>query len=139
MSCITACQPGSYSAWFELQYRNYRETSQQKLDSPSGTALLIAESIAEALSYDPVYSYGRHSSSNRRRAEEIGIHSIRGGTIIGDHEVLFAGNNELIEIKHSAQSRGVFANGALRAAEFIVDQKPGLYDMKNLVESVINK
>ena len=97
----------------------------RKLDSPSGTALLIAESIAEALSYDPVYSYGRHSSSNRRRAEEIGIHSIRGGTIIGDHEVLFAGNNELIEIKHSAQSREYLQMEHLELLSSLLIRSPG--------------
>jgi len=108
----------------------------KKLDSPSGTALALADAISGALPFTPEYVHGRHSSSNKRASNEIGIHAVRGGTIVGEHEVLFAGNDELVEIKHTALSRSVFANGAVKAAAFIVSQKPGLYTMKDLVSGI---
>jgi 4-hydroxy-tetrahydrodipicolinate reductase len=85
----------------------------QKLDSPSGTALAIAQSINSVLEDPKEYIYGRHSKSGRRAQREIGIHAIRGGSIVGDHTVLFAGAGEIIELNHSAQSRDVFGTGAL--------------------------
>lgn len=109
----------------------------KKIDSPSGTALALADAISEALPYTPEYVHGRHSANERRGSNEIGIHAIRGGTIVGEHEVLFAGNDELIEIRHTALSRSVFANGAVKAAAFIASQKPGLYSMKDLVNSIV--
>jgi len=110
----------------------------KKLDAPSGTAASIADAIAEVLPYRAEFVYGRHSASKRREVNEIGIHSLRGGTIVGDHEILFAGNDELIEIRHTALSRSIFANGAVKAAKFIAEQKPGLYNMRDLVNSIIN-
>lgn len=110
----------------------------KKLDAPSGTAASMADAIAEVLPYQADFTYGRRSASKRREVNEIGIHSLRGGTIVGDHEVLFAGNDELIEIKHTALSRSIFANGAVKAAEFIVEQDPGLYNMSDLVNKTIN-
>ena len=107
----------------------------KKIDSPPGTALALADAIADALPYDPEFVYGRHSANEKRKKTEIGIHAIRGGTIVGEHDILFAGNDELIEIRHSAQSRSVFANGAVKAASFIAGRKPGLYSMKDLVSS----
>lgn len=109
----------------------------KKLDSPSGTALAIAESLTDALPEPPQYVYGRHGTSAVRQPNEIGIHAVRGGTIIGDHEILFAGNDEVIEIKHSAISRGVFAGGALKAAGFIAKKTPGLYTMNDLVVELL--
>jgi 4-hydroxy-tetrahydrodipicolinate reductase len=110
----------------------------RKIDAPSGTAAYIADAVAEVLPYQAEYVYGRHSANKRRDVHEIGIHSLRGGTIVGDHEVLFAGNDELIEIRHTAQSRSIFANGAVRAAKFIVEQDPGLYSMRDLVNKTLN-
>ncbi len=105
----------------------------QKLDAPSGTALAIADAISEAISYAPQYTYDRHSVRKKRDKREIGIHAVRGGTIVGEHNIIFAGNDEVIEIKHSATSKEVFAVGAVSAAEFMKDQKAGLYNMKNLI------
>ena len=106
----------------------------QKADAPSGTALLLADAISEALPYEPEYVYDRHSVRHPRDRRELGIASIRGGTIAGDHEVLFAGRDEVIELRHSAQSREVFASGALKAARFLAHcQDPGLYDMEDLL------
>ena len=107
----------------------------QKLDAPSGTALMIADEISSVFDADekPEYIYDRHNVRKVRSKREIGIHSIRGGTIIGEHEVIFAGSNELISISHSAQSREMLANGALTAAKYICGKAPGLYTMKDLI------
>lgn len=105
----------------------------QKLDAPSGTALMIADGIAEAVPYDANYVYDRHSVRKKRDPAEIGIHSIRAGTIVGEHSVIFGGPNEVITLSHSALSRSVFANGALRAAEFLIGKPAGMYDMGDLI------
>lgn len=106
----------------------------QKIDAPSGTALMIADEIASVLSDEPHYTYDRHSVRKKREKNEIGIHAVRGGTIVGEHEVIFAGNDEIIEIKHTAMSKEVFAVGSLKAASFIKDKPAGMYDMKNIME-----
>ncbi len=106
----------------------------KKVDSPSGTALMIADGINKALDNSMHYEFNRHSKKQARDKKEIGIHSLRGGTEIGKHSVFFFGNNENIEISHTVNSRGVFAQGALKAAEFIVNQKNGLYDMTDLIK-----
>lgn len=107
----------------------------QKLDSPSGTALMIADVINSALEGTMQYTFGRHSKTDKRQKNEIGIHAVRGGAIAGEHDVIFAGQGEVIEIKHSALSRDVFAYGAIRAAKFIIGRKPGLYSMKDAIET----
>ena len=107
----------------------------QKLDAPSGTALAIADAISDTVSYPAEYVYDRHSVRKKRDKKEIGIHAVRGGTIVGEHSVIFAGTDEVIEIKHSATSKEVFAVGAVKAAEFLTAQKPGLYAMKDLISS----
>ncbi len=110
----------------------------RKVDAPSGTALMLADAAAEALSYGPKYTYERQSVRRPREKREIGISSVRGGNIVGDHEVIFAGRDEVIELKHSAMSREVFASGALHAARFLVDRKvPRLYSMADLVGEII--
>lgn len=110
----------------------------QKIDAPSGTALMIADRLAESLPYDSEYVYDRHAVRQKRAANEIGIHSIRGGNIVGEHEVIFAGRDEVIEIKHTAQTREVFATGAVKAAAYIAMQKiPGLYNMDNMLSDVV--
>lgn len=106
----------------------------QKIDAPSGTALMIADEISESLCHKPEYVYDRHSQRKKRDKKEIGLHAVRGGTIVGEHNVLFAGNNEMIEIKHTATSKEVFAEGSIRAAKFLAGRRPGMYDMKNLIE-----
>lgn len=106
----------------------------QKLDAPSGTALMLADAVSEALPYDAEYVYDRHERREKRPAHEIGIHSIRGGTIVGEHSVMFCGRDEVIEIKHSALSREVFAVGAVNAAAFLAKQTtPGLYNMSHVI------
>lgn len=108
----------------------------QKLDAPSGTALAIADAIDETLSQPAEYVYDRHSVRRKRKPTEIGLHSVRGGTIVGDHDVIFAGKDEVIEIKHSAYSREVFAVGAVRAAKFMSGKPAGMYDMNDLIEEM---
>ncbi|WP_122790214.1 4-hydroxy-tetrahydrodipicolinate reductase [Intestinibacillus sp. Marseille-P6563] len=106
----------------------------QKLDAPSGTALMLADAVSSALPYDAQYEYDRHERREKRPPHEIGIHSIRGGTIVGEHSVMFCGRDEVIEIKHSAHSREVFAVGAVDAAAFLAAQTaPGLYDMSHVI------
>ncbi len=102
----------------------------QKLDAPSGTALMLADAVKEALPYDVSYVYDRHERREKRPPHEIGIHTVRGGTIVGEHSVIFSGRDEVIEIKHNANSREVFAVGAVNAAAFLARQtEPGLYRM----------
>ena len=105
----------------------------QKLDAPSGTALAIADSINSVLDQKQEYVYDRHSRRKKRSRNEIGIHAIRGGTIVGEHSIVFAGNDEIIEINHSAMSKDIFGTGALRAARFIYRKAPGLYSMDDLI------
>lgn len=106
----------------------------QKLDAPSGTALAIADAISDTVSYNPKYMFDRHSVRQKRSKEEIGLHAVRGGNIVGEHSVIFAGNDEVIEIKHSATSKEVFAVGAVRAAIFMHKKPAGLYTMTDLVK-----
>ena len=104
----------------------------QKLDAPSGTALMIAEGIKEERE-ETEYVFDRHAERKKRESKEIGIHSIRGGTIVGEHEVIFAGYNEIISLTHTATSREIFAVGALRAAAYLKDKQQGLYNMSDLI------
>ena len=107
----------------------------RKVDAPSGTALMIADAAASALNFKPEYVYERHSVRQSREKQEIGISSMRGGTIVGVHEIMFAGRDEIIEIKHTAMSREIFANGAVKAAKFLAaGRAPGMYDMSMLVQ-----
>ena len=102
-----------------------------KVDSPSGTALLLADTINDTLNEKAIYKYDRHTEKQKRTKNEIGIHAIRGGTIVGEHSVIFAGDDEVIEITHTASSRKIFAKGAIHAAEFIIKQNNGLYSMQD--------
>ena len=115
----------------EIVERHHR----RKVDAPSGTALMIAGAAAGACGHETEYVFERHSVRHPRDKKEIGISAVRGGTIVGEHEVIFAGHDEVIEIKHTAYSREIFAQGALEAAKFIAGvEKPGLYDMSYLVK-----
>jgi 4-hydroxy-tetrahydrodipicolinate reductase len=105
----------------------------QKKDSPSGTALLLAEALNEVSLGTRPYVYGRHARSEQRDPKEIGIHAVRAGTIVGEHEVLFAGKDEVVEFRHAAYSRSIFASGALQAARFLIGKPPGLYGMKEMI------
>ena len=106
----------------------------RKVDAPSGTALILADAAKSALPYDASYVYERQSRREPRGACEIGISAVRGGTIVGEHEVIFAGLDEIIEIKHTAYSRDVFAAGAVKAAKYVATvNAPGLYSMQDLL------
>jgi len=109
----------------------------RKVDAPSGTAKLLAEAVNEAAGgrYEPVYD--RHSVRQKRASNEIGMHSVRGGTIVGIHEVLFCGNDEVLTLSHEATSRAVYASGALSAARFLQSSPPGMYDMDSIVSSLM--
>ena len=105
----------------------------QKIDAPSGTALAIADSINDVLTERKEYIYDRHAVRKKRNKNEIGIHAVRGGTIVGEHEVIFAGKDEVIELKHQAMSKEIFAVGAVAAAKYLIGKAPGMYSMRDLV------
>jgi len=107
----------------------------QKKDAPSGTALLLADAINEVFLGDRRYVFGRHGRAELRETSDIGIHAVRGGTIVGEHEIIFAGRDEIVELRHSAASRQVFALGALQAARFLQGKPPGLYSMKEMIDA----
>ena len=106
----------------------------RKIDAPSGTAILLANAINDVLKEKKTYTFDRMQKREARKKNEIGFSSIRGGNIVGEHSVKFFGDNEELEITHKAYSRQVFAEGALKAAEFIVKQSKGLYDMNDIVK-----
>ena len=105
----------------------------RKVDAPSGTALALADSINEEFDNSYEYVYDRSTRREQRPEKEIGISAVRGGTIVGDHDVIFAGMDEVITLSHSAYSRSVFAKGAVEAAKFLAGKKPGMYDMKDVI------
>lgn len=109
----------------------------KKLDAPSGTALVMADKISEVLKETPQYVYDRHSVRRERSKNEIGIHSVRGGTIVGDHDIIFAGCDETITLSHQASSRELFATGTIRAAKFMTGKPIGLYSMDDLIQELI--
>lgn len=103
----------------------------QKVDAPSGTALALADAAGEGLNYD--YVYDRTKERKKRTGHEIGISAVRGGSIVGEHEVIYAGNDEVITITHTAYSKSLFANGAIQAAKFLAGKAPGMYDMSDVI------
>lgn len=106
----------------------------QKIDAPSGTALALANAINEKLDNKFTYTYDRSPLHEKRSSNEIGIHAVRGGTIVGEHDVIFAGTDEIIEFSHKAMSKEIFAVGAIKAAKFLAGKPAGLYSMKNVME-----
>ena len=106
----------------------------QKLDAPSGTALALADSMNEAMDGAYEYVYDRSQVRRKREKKEMGISAVRGGTIVGEHEVLFAGTDEVIEFKHTAYSRSVFGKGAVEAAKFLAGKPAGMYDMSDVIQ-----
>ena len=105
----------------------------QKIDAPSGTALMIADAISEVMNEEPQYVYDRHAYRAKRKSNEIGIHAVRGGTIVGEHSVIFAGNDEVLTLTHQAQSKSLFATGAVSAAKFVCGKKPQMYSMSDML------
>ncbi len=107
----------------------------QKVDAPSGTALALADAVNEAAGDAYHYVYDRSDKREKRDAKEIGISAVRGGTIVGDHDVIFAGSDEVITFSHRAYSKAVFGKGALSAAKFMKGKEPGRYDMSDVIEA----
>lgn len=105
----------------------------QKVDAPSGTALALADAINEALNNEYHYMYDRSKVREKRDIKEIGISAVRGGNIVGEHEVIFAGTDEVIEFKHTAYSKAIFAKGAITAAKYLAGKGPGLYSMSDVI------
>ena len=104
----------------------------KKVDSPSGTAVMIANAVKEVREQSE-FIYGRHGRTGKRQQNEVGIHAVRGGTIVGEHSAIFAGNDEILEINHSARSKNVFAEGAIAAAKYLVNQEAGFYNMDDML------
>lgn len=105
----------------------------QKIDAPSGTAIMLANAVSEELESKPLYEYDRHSRREKRPKNEIGIHSVRGGTIVGEHEIIFAGTDEIVSIKHQAMSKKIFAVGSINAAKFLKGKQSGMYSMDDII------
>ncbi len=119
-----------YDSGFDIEILEKHHN--QKVDAPSGTALLLGNAVKASLNEDISYSYDRTVRQEKRPKAEIGFSVVRGGTIVGEHSIIYAGNHEVIEFSHSAQSKEVFAVGALKAAEFLKDKTPGFYTMDSL-------
>ena len=133
---IALCKKASAALGMDYDVEIIEKHHHNKLDAPSGTALMIADAISETRE-ETEYIYDRSTVRKKREPREIGISAIRGGSIIGEHEVLFAGKDEVLTISHSASSRELFATGALRAAEFIIGKPAGMYNMDNMFEGII--
>ena len=134
---IELCKTASATLGESFDIEIIEKHHNKKLDAPSGTAIMLADAIKEERETTE-YVYDRHSVRKARESSEIGIHSVRGGTIVGEHEVIFAGNNELISLSHTATSREIFANGALRAAKYLANKSAGLYNMSGLINEQLN-
>ncbi len=134
-SLLKKISPILYDEAFDIEI--IEKHHNQKIDAPSGTAFLLADKIKESIG-DLDYTFDRSSTREKRKKNEIGIHSVRGGTIVGEHEVIFAGADEVIEIKHKAYSKTLFAVGTIKATKFIYNKKPGLYDMQDLMVEYLN-
>lgn len=105
----------------------------KKIDAPSGTAYMIAQEINETLDNSKNYTYGRHGNDSKRQPSEIGIHALRGGTVVGEHKVLFAGTDEIISIEHRSNSKKIYAKGAIKAAKYILTKDAGFYNMNDML------
>lgn len=105
----------------------------KKIDAPSGTAYMIAEEINESLDNTKEYNYGRYGNDTKRQPSEIGIHALRGGTVVGEHTVVFAGTDEMVRLEHRATSKKVFAQGAIKAAKYLLTKEAGFYNMNDML------
>ncbi len=131
---ISLCRRAAATLGEEFDIEIIEKHHNKKLDAPSGTALMIADALCEE--GDHPYVYDRHAERRARVKGEIGLHAVRGGTIVGEHEVMFCGKDEIVTLSHSAASREVFATGALRAADFLVGKAPGMYNMDDVVNTL---
>lgn len=134
LSALTKKAAAVLGATFDIEIVEMHHN--QKLDAPSGTALMLADAAKEGLDYDPAYTYTRHDRRQKREKNEIGIAALRGGNIVGEHQVHFCGQDETIVLTHRAQSRGLFTGGALAAARYLLDKPAGLYNMNDLMEQI---
>ena len=120
------------SAGFDIEI--VEKHHNQKLDAPSGTALALGDSVKEALDGEYEYVFDRSARRQKRPEKEIGFSAVRGGTIVGDHDVIFAGADEVVTFSHSAYSKAVFGKGAIQAAKFLKGKTAGLYDMGDVID-----
>ena len=131
MNLLAKAAPVLNAAGFDIEI--VEKHHNRKKDAPSGTALALAETINDALDHSKEFIYDRSERFEERSPKEIGISAVRGGTIVGDHDVIFAGSDEVITLSHRAYSRTVFANGALQAAKFLAGKPSGLYTMADVI------
>ncbi len=132
MKLLKVAAPILSEAGFDIEI--VEKHHNQKLDAPSGTALALADTINDELDHQYQYKYDRSQERKKREKKEIGISAVRGGNIVGEHEVIFAGLDEVIEIKHTAYSKAIFAKGAVSAAKYLPGKQPGMYDMSNVID-----
>ena len=132
MKVLADISPMLAAAGFDIEI--VEKHHNQKLDAPSGTALALADSINDSLDEKCEYIYDRSTRREKRPKKEIGISAVRGGTIVGDHDVIFAGTDEVITLSHRAYSRTVFGKGAIEAAKFLAGKNPGMYDMSDVIK-----
>ena len=128
---VEICLPKSTGFDIEIVEKHHN----LKVDAPSGTALAMADSINEEFNNEYEYVYDRSQVREKRTKKEIGISAVRGGTIVGDHDVIFAGNDEVITFSHRAYSKAVFGKGAVQAAKFLKGKPAGKYDMKDVINA----
>lgn len=133
---IMLCKKASQVLGEDFDIEIIEKHHNKKLDAPSGTALMLADAISETFDGGKDYVYERQSVRRQREKREIGIHAVRGGTIVGQHDVIFAGKDETVTLAHEATSREVFATGALKAAEFMVRKTAGLYNMDDMLSEL---
>ena len=131
MKVLRDAAPTLAAAGFDIEI--VEKHHNQKLDAPSGTAIALADSINDSLNNEYEYVYDRSTRREKRPEKEIGISAVRGGTIVGDHDVIFAGLDEVVTLSHRAYSRSIFAKGAIEAAEFLAGKPAGMYDMSNVI------
>ncbi len=131
MKVLKEVSPIFAAAGFDIEI--VEKHHNQKLDAPSGTAIALADSINESLSGEYDYVYDRSTRREKRPVKEIGISAVRGGTIVGDHDVIFAGQDEVVTLSHRAYSRAIFGKGAIEAAKFLAGKGPGMYDMSDVL------
>lgn len=130
---IDLCKRASVALGQDFDIEIIEKHHHNKLDAPSGTAMMIAEELRDSRDIETEFVYDRHNVRQKRQTTEIGIHAVRGGSIVGEHDVIFAGANEIITLSHTATSRELFADGALKAAEFISKKEKGFYSMSDLI------
>lgn len=131
MKVLKEAAPQLAQAGFDIEI--VEKHHRRKLDAPSGTALALADSINEAFEEKYAYTFDRSGRREARPDKEIGISAVRGGTIVGDHDVIFAGTDEVITFSHTAYSRAIFGKGAVQAAKFLAGKEPGWYEMKDVL------